>query len=226
LHAIQDGQFTPLGSEIIVKSNVWIIAATNHNLNQEVSDGKFRSDLYYRISEIGIFIEPLRKRPEDIPHLINYYFEKYALQFKKKPLKTLSKRAFDMLCDYHWPGNVRELQNVLRRIVVLDESEEHIDKMISTAIVRPTAPVDHFNDGNSFNLRNFLSHVGEELNLSSLSLKKIQKKASEMVENEIITYVLEKTGWNRSKASKILNISYKTLLTKIQELEITPRFYL
>jgi len=226
LHAIQDGQFTPLGSEQLIKSNVWIIAATNHKLNQDVEEGKFRSDLYFRISEIKIWIEPLRNRPEDIPHLINYYSERYALQFSKKMPKTLSQRTIDRLCEYPWPGNVRELQNVLRRIVVLNESEEHIDKMLSTAPVKPVDTADHFRAGNSFNLRSFLGQNREELDLYSLSLKEIQKKASERVENEIISYVLEKTGWNRTRASKILDISYKTLLTKIQELEITPRFHI
>jgi two-component system, NtrC family, response regulator AtoC len=224
LHAIQDGQFTPLGSEQLVKSNVWLIAATNHNLNQDVESGKFRSDLYFRISEIKIWIEPLRNRPEDIPYLIDYYSERYAMQFSKKPLQTLSKRTIDRLCEYPWPGNVRELQNVLRRIVVLDENEDHIDKMLSTAPVKPVETIDNLRAGNPINVRRFLGQNGRELDLHSLSLKEIQKKASDWVENEIISYVLEKTGWNRTRASKILDISYKTLLTKIQELEITPRF--
>jgi DNA-binding NtrC family response regulator len=122
---------------------------------------------------------------------------------------------------YHWPGNVRELQNMLKRIMILGEGEETIDDLLNTnarnqrgpefqtAGAKPSIPVDLWGlDGD------------KAPNLSSLSLKKVRKKALDRVEREVISYVLEKTGWNRSKASKILNISYKTLLYKIKDLGI------
>lgn len=222
LHALQDGEFTPLGSENTFHSNVWIIAATNHDLKKDVKDENFRADLYYRINETTIFIEPLRNRPEDIPFLIKYYGEMYARQFSKKQPGTISSEIIDRLCRYSWPGNVRELQNVLRRIIVLNEGEEAFESMlggngngnhIGHSAVRG-GPEPHW--------INFLGLNGEEPNLKTLSLKEIGKKTSDFVERQVISYVLDRTGWNRSRANKILGISYKTLLSKIQDLELKP----
>ena len=113
LRVIQDGEFSPLSSEKTIKADVWIIAATNCDIQKHIKAGKFREDLYYRLSTMAIQIDPLRKRPEDIPLLINHYFRKYAANFKDKPLKIISKDTMDKLQRYNWPGNVRELQNVL-----------------------------------------------------------------------------------------------------------------
>jgi transcriptional regulator with PAS, ATPase and Fis domain len=223
LHVLQGGDFTPLGSEKLVKTDTWVIAATNHELENDMQIGEFREDLYYRLSTIKIFIEPLRKRPEDIPFLIDHYIKEYAEQFDGKKLVQPSTTTIDRLGGYHWPGNVRELQNILKRIMILGEDEETIDDLlkspgkqdrvadIQAAITKPSIPIDllGLNDDSA-------------TNLGSLSLKKIRKKALDRVEKEVISYVLEKTGWNRSKATKILNISYKTLLYKIKDLGITP----
>ena len=223
LHVLQGGDFTPLGSEKLVKTDTWVIAATNHELENDMQIGEFREDLYYRLSTIKIFIEPLRKRPEDIPFLIDHYIKEYAEQFDGKKLVQPSTATIDRLGAYHWPGNVRELQNILKRIMILGEDEETINDLlnapgkqdrvadIQAAITKPSLPID-------------LLGLSDDsaANLSSLSLKKIRKKALDRVEKEVISYVLDKTGWNRSKATKILNISYKTLLYKIKDLGITP----
>jgi transcriptional regulator with GAF, ATPase, and Fis domain len=132
LHALQDGDFTPLGSEKSVVTDAWVIAATNHNLEDDIEKGDFRADLYHRLNTMEIYIEPLRERPEDISPLINYYYEIYASQFKGKQFRALSKNTVDKLISYHWPGNVRELQNVLKRIFILGEKEETIDLLINT----------------------------------------------------------------------------------------------
>ncbi|MGD8670301.1 MAG: helix-turn-helix domain-containing protein, partial [Desulfobacterales bacterium] len=141
--------------------------------------------------------------------------------FSDKKLQLPSQNTIAKMASYHWPGNVRELQNVLKRYMILGEGEETIDDLLSTAARRqrssefpsseakPSIPVDLWGvDGD------------KPPNLSSLSLKKVRKKALDRVEKEVISYVLEKTGWNRSKAAKILNISYKTLLYKIKDLGI------
>jgi transcriptional regulator with GAF, ATPase, and Fis domain len=130
LHALQDGDFTPLGSEKLITTDVWVIAATNHNLEDDIENGKFRADLYHRLNEIKIYIEPLRNRPEDIPPLVDYFTKKYHSQLNRKPLMALSKDIFEKLINYHWPGNVRELQNVLKRIIVLGGSEGSINEML------------------------------------------------------------------------------------------------
>jgi transcriptional regulator with GAF, ATPase, and Fis domain len=220
LHALQDGEFTPLGSENSYQSNVWIVAATNHDLKQDMKDQQFRADLYYRISETTICIEPLRKRPEDIPFLIKYYSDKYAAEFNRKLPAALGNGMIDRLCQYHWPGNVRELQNVIRRVILLDD-EDLLESMIAVKHLkpaeRPTFPSEPVPD-----IIHLLGLRGEVPKLNSLSLKEIGKRTSDFVEKQVISYVLDRTGWNRSRANKILGISYKTLLAKIQELELTP----
>ena len=225
LHALQDGEFTPLGSEKSLRSNAWVISATNNDLKLAIKEQKFRSDLYYRINESAIHIEPLRSRPEDIPHLIKYYGEQYALQFHKKWPGAISENAIDQLCEYAWPGNLRELQNVLRRLIIINQSTEPIESMInstdSRAVTNAACSAGHYRQV----LKQFGLN-GDKSNLKSLSLKKIRKKTSDLVEKQAISYVLEKTGWNRSKANKILGISYKTLLSKIQDLDLTPPYNL
>jgi len=215
LHALQDGEFAPLGSERLVKSNAWVITATNRELVEDLRTGKFRADLYYRICTVKIHIDPLRKRPEDIPPLISYYAKKYASQFTTHQPPPLSNETIDKLSMYHWPGNVRELQNVLKRIMVFGEEEESIEKIINLP------NVSRHNDILP-NIRNGFGLNGHRIDLTDFSLKKIKKQVSGQVEKDVISYVLGETGWNRSKACKILKISYKTLLSRIQELEIIP----
>ena len=222
LHVLQGGDFTPLGSEKAVATDTWVIAATNHDLEDDMQNGKFREDLYYRLSIIKIPIEPLRNRPEDIPHLIEHYIEEYTRMFSDKKIELPSQSTIAKMSSYQWPGNVRELQNVLKRIMILGGGEETIDDLLNntsarqqlgsefqTASAEPSIPVDIWGPNGD-----------KAPNLSSLSLKKIRKKALDRVEREVISYALEKTGWNRSKAAKILNISYKALLYKIKDLEI------
>ena len=224
LHVLQGGDFSPLGSEKSVKMGAWVITATNHDLETDMVSGEFREDLYYRLSTIKIHIEPLRSRPDDIPYLIDYYVQIYKDQFEGKQLLTPSQKVIDKLSAYHWPGNVRELQNVLKRLMILGNGEDSLDDMLMgppparshtadspTSAEQPPAPLDFL----GFN-------INKPPDLSSLSLKKIKKKAMDHVEKEVIAYVLEKTGWNRSKATKVLNISYKTLLYKIRDLGIEP----
>ena len=222
LHVLQGGDFTPLGSEQPFKPDVWVIAATNRNLRRDVEEGAFRNDLYYRLSTLSIYIEPLRKRPEDIPILIDHYTRKYSQESKRNGAGALSPEAVAKLTSYPWPGNVRELQNVLQRIIVLGESEETIDAMLVTA------PRLHRDEAHGVSARpqSVLSEImadnGGRLDLSDLSLKRIRKKAMNQVERDLIGHVLIITGWNRSKASRILKISYKTLLQKIDDLAIVP----
>jgi len=223
LHVLQGGDFSPLGSEKFVKMGAWVIAATNHELEEDMANGDFREDLYYRLSTIKIHIEPLRNRPVDIPHLISHYVRSYTAQFDGKQLLTPSKKAIEKLTAYHWPGNVRELQNVLKRLMILGNGEDNLEDMLmnTSSRLRPDGlPASDDQLSSSLGLLGFDSNAPPDL--SSLSLKKIKRKAMDRVEKEVITYVLEKTGWNRSKATNILKISYKTLLYKIKDLGIQP----
>ncbi|MGD9136050.1 MAG: sigma-54 dependent transcriptional regulator [Desulfobacterales bacterium] len=223
LHVLQGGDFSPLGSERNVKMGAWIITATNRELEGDMVTGKFREDLYYRLSTIKIHIEPLRNRPEDIPPLIDHYVKSYTAQFDGKQLQTPSRKTIEKLTAYHWPGNVRELQNILKRFMILGSSEDSLDDMLIGGETRPQTPDSASLPGQILSHSDLLEFdINDSPDLSSLSLKKIKKKAIVRVEKEIISYVLDKTGWNRSKATKILNISYKTLLYKIKNLGIEP----
>ncbi len=223
LHVLEGGDFSLLGSENTVKMGAWIISATNHELETDILKGNFREDLYYRLSTIKIHIEPLRNRPEDIPLLIDYYAKIYTNQFGGKQVLTLSQKTIDKLSAYHWPGNVRELQNVLKRLIVLGYGEDSLDDMLKSPPALPRAngmPVSTDKPRSPMDLLGF--DINKPPDLSSLSLKKIQKRALDLAEKEVIAYVLEKTIWNRSKAAKILKISYKTLLTRIKSFNLTP----
>ncbi len=223
LHVLQSGEFAPLGAERDVKTDTWVIAATNNELEKNIKNGNFREDLYYRLNIIKIFIPPLRKRPEDIPALIDFYIERYTSQFDNKQMLRPSPQVMDKLMEYHWPGNIRELQNILKRFLVICDWDEIIDELFSrtdnaatetdpatvpAAAGSPVLALPDFNSGNH--------------DLAAMSLKDIRKNALDRIERQAISYVLEKTGWNRSKASKILKISYKTLLYKISDLNIIP----
>jgi transcriptional regulator with PAS, ATPase and Fis domain len=223
LHVLQGGDFSPLGSEKTVKMGAWVIAATNHELENDMANGDFREDLYYRLSTIKIHVDPLRNRPEDIPHLIEHYVKTYTEQFDGKQLLKPSPKTVERLTAYHWPGNIRELQNVLKRLMILGNGEDNLDDMLMGNLnqPRPTGlPRSTNQTATPMDILGFDSSAPPDL--SSLSLKKIKKKAMDRVEKEVISYVLEKTGWNRSKATKILKISYKTLLYKIKDLGIEP----
>jgi two-component system response regulator AtoC len=222
LHVLQGGDFTPLGSEKPLQADVWVIAATNRDLERDVERGHFRDDLYYRLSTIRISVAPLRNRPEDLPLLIDHYIKKYAQQFKGTHASVLSPEALAKMAAYPWPGNVRELQNVLQRIIVLGESEGTLDGMLTASAISPAATRIPVRGGGLSSLMRMLAADGGEVDLSDLALKKISKKATNQAERELISFVLVKTGWNRSKASRILHVSYKTLLQKIEELAIVP----
>lgn len=226
LHVLQSGEYAPLGSEKEFKSDTWVIAATNHDLAEKIADKSFRADLYYRLNIIKIYIPPLRDRPEDILELINFYSGEYISQFKSKNIKRLSSKTIDILLSYHWPGNVRQLQNILKRALILGSGQDVLEELKLSA--------GEFPEGKGITTINPVQKVPSIINtptdfenensidLSSFSLKDIRKKALDKIEYDAILYILNRTNWNRSKAAKILQVSYKTLLYKISELKIEP----
>lgn len=226
LHVLQSGEFSPLGSEQDIRTDAWIIAATNCNLEEKIRNKEFREDLFYRLNIIKIEIPPLRERPDDIPPLLDYYFDLYATQYPDRTIDRPDDNTMAKLCAFSWPGNVRQLQNSIKKQVVLNDWNLVIQELIQTDPafssseptervsnpITPLAMVSEFLDA---------SKSSENI-FEDLSLKKIKKKAVDRVEREVIGYVLDKTSWNRSKASRILKISYKTLLYKISDLGLKP----
>jgi two-component system, NtrC family, response regulator AtoC len=225
LHVLQSGEFAPLGSEQEVKTDTWVIAATNHDLKTEIGQGKFREDLYYRLNIITIHLSPLRERLEDVPALIDYYVDEYASQLGSVHIERPSQAVIDRLRQYSWPGNVRELQNILKRMLVLGDCDKIVDELFyDSRQAQATAQSNGGMAGSGANpLEALIDFSSKEfMQDNSFSLKSVKKKATDRVEKEVIAYVLRKTDWNRSKASKILKVSYKTLLNKITELGIIP----
>jgi len=225
LHVLQSGEFSPLGSEKEIKADTWVIAATNHRLDQSIRKGTFREDLYYRLNIININIPPLRNRPEDILPLIDFYLDKYICRFNRNDITPPPPHVLDRLTTYHWPGNVRELQNVLKRLMVIRDWDAISQALHANPSTEQPAPFD----SPAARSDAFMPHdmMPDEFNFSSgdtssFSLKKIKRKALDRIEKKIITQVLLHAGWNRSKASRILKISYKTLLYKISDLNIIP----
>jgi two-component system response regulator AtoC len=215
-HAILDLQ-TPESVDVC------IISSSNQDLEKMVEEGKFNELLYFRLNTFRIDIDPLRERPEDIPFLINYYYKKYVSNNNNQKMITHDREAMEKLCAYHWPGNVRELQSILKRIMFLEGRGETISDLIGTAKVDYKSANDETTKEMMSKANNFSDYFkSHESELTKLPYKKARKKLVGMVEKELISNVLEETGWNRSKASDILNLSYKTLLFKIRELNIQP----
>jgi transcriptional regulator with GAF, ATPase, and Fis domain len=221
LHVLQNGEFSRLGSEKEIKTNVWVVAATNQDLEKAISNKTFREDLYYRLNTVGIYISPLRERPEDIPLLIDYYIEKYNAHYKNcRDLFKPNYGIMEKLAAYPWPGNVRELQNALKRIMVLGSWEEMIKDLFSSTETDKEASLAAYPPGMSI----VAELVGPEdeffTNPEASSFKEIRKRAVDEVEKKAILHILDKTNWNRKLAAKILQVSYKTVLAKISELNL------
>ena len=125
LRVLQEREFERVGGNQTIRADVRVIAATNRNLEAAITEGKFRSDLFYRLNVFPIEIPPLRERRGDVPTLVEYFVTRYASQVGKK-IRNVSKKSMDLLCAYEWPGNVRELQNVIERSVVLCETETFV----------------------------------------------------------------------------------------------------
>ena len=224
LHVLQSGgEFSPLGSEKEVRADTWVIAATNHDLKKDIEEGRFREDLYYRLNIIKIYLAPLRERPEDIPPLIDFYIQEYTSMLNNRHIDKPDAKVIDRLCAYSWPGNVRELQNVLKRMLVLGDCNQIVEELFDSDRLASPADTEQKDLNHHASLAQILDLGGKNSpDNQSFSLKTAKRNAVDMVEREIISHVLAKTEWNRSKASKILKISYKTLLYKISDLNIVP----
>lgn len=197
LRVVQEGEFFRLGGKDEIKVDVRIVSATNHTLEEMQNVGKFREDLFHRLNVITIQIPPLRERKDEIFPLVNYFLKKYSGQYNRN-VEDLTDKTFNSLLDYDWPGNVRELENIIKKIVVLGNEEAVVKEIINNKNTETKSVTGNHYDKN-------------------ISLKDIGKKAALNAEKKAIESILQQTRWNRSKAAKILKVSYKTLLYKIKE---------
>ena len=195
LQLLQDGQFCRIGAQEDKKVEVRVVCATNRKLEQEVENGTFRSDLFYRINVVNLHLPPLRERASDIPELVTYFLEYHNRKYNCKA-KPLSAEMMNVLGKYHWPGNIRELENLVKRYVILGNEE------VITADLAPRS-TDLFS---------------AEIPLDGqISLKKLTRQAVRELERKVILKVLQNHHWNRKQTARSLSISYRALLYKIRD---------
>jgi two-component system response regulator HydG len=196
LRVLQERKFTKVGGSKDTEVDVRILAATNENLRQAVNEGKFREDLYYRLNEFSLTLNPLRNRKDDIEVFANLFIDQANEQLNRK-VCGITDDVMDKFKSYSWPGNLRELKNVVKRAVLLSEGDtlelDSLPEEIKYGISRTDGPVDD-------------------------SLKSVANHA----ERDRILSVLAQTGNNKSKAAKILNIDRKTLYNKLKLFDINP----
>jgi Nif-specific regulatory protein len=194
LRVIQERKFEKIGSDTTITVNVRILAATNKDIEAQVEKGEFRSDLYYRLNVLPVFIPPLRQRQEDIPELARFFLDNFTRETKKQ-FDGFSQDAVKAMLTYPWPGNVRELQNSIERACVTGKN-----KLIG--------PEDLFLNSSFGNTE----YETTERNL---------KKAVNVFKSGFIRKVLEENNWNQTEASKALAIQRTYLSRLIRELDIT-----
>ncbi len=197
LRVLQDRKFMHLGGVHELQVDVRIIAATNVNLQQQVKEGKFREDLFYRLNVITIDLPPLRQRKEDIPLLVDFFLQKYSKE-NDQPTRRITPEAMRPLLMYSWPGNVRELENVMERAVVLSSNTAVGADLLPDSITGRTAQfpaIESRADASLFDIM-------------------------EDCERHIIIDMLEKCGWNQTDAAERFRVPLSTLNQKIKRLNI------
>jgi len=194
LRVLQEMEFTRVGGEELIKVDVRLIAATNKNLAEEIQEGRFREDLYYRLNVVNLEVPPLRERREDVPLLAQHFLAHFSKK-NRKSLKGFTPQAMDRMLKYQWPGNVRELMNAVERAVVLSRYE-YIDVSDLPFALQEVEP-----SGQATNMQRAIP-AGVPL---------------EEVEKATILKTLEATGGNKSEAARRLGITRKTLQKKLKK---------
>ena len=210
LHILQDGSFSRVGGKAALRVDVRVLAATNRNLERAVAEERFRQDLYYRLNVIQIMMPPLRERMEEVPLLVEYFARRYAAQYNRGEF-TIPAASVGRLGQYHYPGNIRELENIVKRMIVLDDPN----------LVRVPFPPQSV-DGSAGQPAAVAGTQTPTVVAALASLKEIARHAARAAEREAIARVLAQTGWNRVRAAKILKISYRALLYKIKDAGLDP----
>jgi len=194
LRVLQEYEFERVGGEVTLKTDVRIIAASNKDLQKLVNEGKFREDLYYRLSVIPVSLPSLRERKEDIPLLVNHFLQKIAVKNHSEK-KEIDNEGMKLLVEYHWPGNIRELQNLVERLYVISPGNQ-IDSLLIAG---------HLN-GNVM--------VGGDF--SNLPLE----EAVKAFEKNLIMQAMKKSNGIKNRAAKLLGISTSVLYYKLEKYEL------
>ncbi|MCG6534104.1 MAG: sigma-54 dependent transcriptional regulator [Syntrophales bacterium LBB04] len=193
LRALYEKEFEPLGGTRTVKVDVRVIAATNRNLQEDIKEGRFREDLFYRLNVVPVTLPPLRERKEDIPELAMHFFAIYSRK-NRKELKEVSPKTMDLLVRYDWPGNIRELENCIERAVIMARQEIVVPEDLPPEIAGSAPEADDLN-------------LPPGISLAA-------------VERTLILKTLRDAGENRTRAAEILGINRRTLQNKLKEFGI------
>ena len=233
LHVLQDGQFTKLGSNKAINVDVRVVAATNRDLEAMLLRGEFREDLYYRLKVIEVTVPPLRERRKEIGHLTHFFIDRYARRYKR-PSRELSPDLQQLFQTYDWPGNIRELENMIKRIVILQDESLVVREMqrtirpapayaaagVGVPAIGPVEDADEFEDADD-------DEPSPDMAVPAVPagsrLADAAKAAALKVERAIIEETLQQVQWNRRRAAEHLGVSYKTLLNKIKECGISRK---
>ena len=191
LSVLQEYEFERVGGEVTLKTDVRIIAASNKDLQKLVNQGKFREDLYYRLSVIPVSLPSLRERKEDIPLLVNHFLQKIAIKIRSEK-KVISNEGMKLLVEYHWPGNIRELQNLVERLYVISPGNE-IDSLLIAG---------HLN-----------SNIDVNNNFVNLPLE----EAVKAFEKSLIMQAMKKSDGVKNRAAKLLGVSTSVLYYKLEK---------
>jgi len=217
LQVLQSNEFNRLGGTKDIKVNTWVIACTNHDLEKDIKERRFREDLYFRLNIIKIEMPPLSKRKEDIPLLADYFIKKYQKEMNLDETFRLNGNLQQLFQDYHWPGNVRELSNIMLKLMVGEDpykiKHELLKNMEIDALTR-----EKYSSGNL--KLSEQTEVKDSKIIAIRSLKEVKADASEHIEKRAIWHALNITHWNKRKAAQLLKISYKTLFYKMDNLGI------
>jgi two-component system response regulator AtoC len=246
LHVLQDAEFTKLGSNKRIQVDVRVVAATNRDLEKMMANSEFREDLYYRLKVIELQVPALRERRDEVHTLTDYFVARYSRKYNR-PARPISEELRQLFIQYDWPGNIRELENMIKRVVILQDEQlviREIQRNMQRAAVPALAAVGASMPvlvgaatgaaGLGSVSGQFPPIAGPESEADDLSpdeaetpdegggsLATVAKAAAMKAERAAIEQTLRQVHWNRRKAAQILGVSYKTLLNKIKECGIT-----
>lgn len=206
LRVLQEREVKPVGGTRVKRINVRIIAATNKILEDEIREGRFREDLFYRLAVVPMRIPPLRERKEDVPLLVDHFLKKYSRQLGKE-VQEISSYGLQVLMNYHFPGNIRELENIIERGVALANSNIILPESLTFAgkVKQPPAPS---NESDSL----FQAAASEE-ELYDLGIERIVAD----LEKRLILHTLQKTNNSKMKAADLLQLSFRSLRYKVKK---------
>jgi DNA-binding NtrC family response regulator len=209
LRLIQEGEYKPVGGNTIRKVDIRFIAATNQNLQEQIKNGDFREDLFYRLNVIHIHIPPLRERMEDIPVLANHFIEKYSV-IHAKQVREISREALDHLLLRDWPGNIRELENVLERGVIMASGSILVEEdLLSDDPLTPNAGISHRANEDIF----------------TLPFKEAKDRLLEEFQTKYIARALARHGGNVSQAAKDSGVKRQYLHRLMRETNIASKAF-